>query len=67
MRHLTTLILTSLWLLAGWTQSLADSRPAAYPDVAVGPKFTTSGELLLPQGFRKWVFIGSPLTGPKAP
>ena len=62
MRHLTTLILTSLWLLAGWTESLADSRPAAYPDVEIGPKFTTAGELLLPQGFRKWVFIGSPLT-----
>jgi hypothetical protein len=42
--------------------SLAQSQAAAYPDVEVGPKFTASGELRLPQGFRKWVFIGSPLT-----
>ena len=26
------------------------------------PKWTDSGELILPEGYRKWVFLGSPLT-----
>lgn len=42
--------------------SLADSRPSAYADVEIGPKFSASGELLQPQGFRQWMFIGAPLT-----
>ncbi len=27
-----------------------------------GPKWTKDGKLVLPTGFRKWVFLGSPLT-----
>ncbi|MGE0621147.1 MAG: cytochrome P460 family protein [Pseudomonadales bacterium] len=64
MRYRTTLILTGITLLggiAGIATSLASSPPE-YPDVEVGPQFTPSGELELPDGFRQWVFIGSPLT-----
>jgi hypothetical protein len=27
-----------------------------------GPRWTSSGELMLPEGFHRWVFLGSPLT-----
>jgi cytochrome P460 len=33
-----------------------------YPNIEIGPKFNSEGQLLFPTGFRKWVFIGSPLT-----
>ena len=33
-----------------------------YPDVEFGPSFTADGELQRPVGFRRWVFIGAPLT-----
>lgn len=62
MRVARNVLMTGLCLLGGWTASLAEPRSAAYPDVEIGPRFTASGELLLPQGFRRWVFIGSPLT-----
>jgi len=35
---------------------------AAYPDVQIGPTFTEDGKLVLPENFREWVFLGSPLT-----
>tara|TARA_R110002096_G_scaffold11511_12_gene42291 strand:- start:1759 stop:2358 length:600 start_codon:yes stop_codon:yes gene_type:complete len=34
----------------------------AYPDVVNDPVFGPDGQLEQPQGFRRWVFIGSPLT-----
>jgi hypothetical protein len=36
------------------------SSHAAGP--ANGPRFTADGKLMLPIGYRKWVFIGAPLT-----
>lgn len=27
-----------------------------------GPKWTATGELMLPQGYHEWIFLGSPLT-----
>ena len=27
-----------------------------------GPQFTAEGKLILPVGYRKWVFVGAPLT-----
>lgn len=62
MRYPTRTFATSLCLLSAWAASLAQAQSHAYPDVDIGPKFTASGELHLPRGFRKWVFIGSPLT-----
>lgn len=62
MSQRTTLYITGACLLLGCAAGLAASRSSVYPDVEIGPKFTASGELLLPQGFRKWVFVGSPLT-----
>jgi hypothetical protein len=40
----------------------AGAQTSSYPDVQIGPKFTAAGELIQPQGFRTWVFIGAPLT-----
>ena len=40
----------------------AHAGGSTYPDLDVGPKFSEKGELLQPEGFREWVFIGSPLT-----
>ena len=61
MRYRTALVLTGITLLGGIAGALA-ATPSDYPDVKIGPKFTASGELRIPQGFRKWVFIGAPLT-----
>jgi len=63
MRSTTLLLFTGLCLLSSAAISTAATgRSSEYPNVDVGPRFTPAGELLLPQGFRKWVFIGSPLT-----
>src|ERR1700744_6794624 len=35
---------------------------ASPPSERSGPTFTKDGELVLPSGFRKWVFIGGPIT-----
>jgi len=42
----------------------ATSRIAANAQTAPawGPQWTTDGELVLPEGFHEWVFLGSPLT-----
>ncbi len=40
----------------------AAGRGAGYPDVELGPRFNAQGELLQPEGFRTWVFLGAPLT-----
>lgn len=42
--------------------AMGGKRSGAYPDVAVPPEFTADGELILPKNFRRWVFIGAPLT-----
>ena len=40
----------------------ASVSAADYPDVDVGPSFDSNGDLERPEGFRRWVFIGAPLT-----
>ena len=37
-------------------------QPRTQAASAAGPKFTADGKLVLPTGYRKWVFIGAPLT-----
>ena len=44
------------------TTDTANPSPARNPAVDTGPVFNGDGELLRPSGFRRWVFIGSPLT-----
>lgn len=52
-RKLTVLIGAALTVVVlGMSQS----------SVQKGPVFTKTGELLLPTGFRKWAFIGGPIT-----
>lgn len=57
----TFLICTTLStsLTADWPGERS-SRP--YPNVEIGPEFNDGGDLLLPQDFRRWIFIGSPVT-----
>ncbi len=33
-----------------------------YPNVDIGPEFNKTGELIQPEDFRSWMFIGAPLT-----
>ncbi len=35
---------------------------SADSSAAWGPKWTASGELLLPKGYHEWIYLGSPLT-----
>lgn len=36
--------------------------PASHVAAAGGPRYTADGKLMLPTGYRKWVFIGAPVT-----
>jgi hypothetical protein len=51
-------------LLAGASivVGLADDAQAEGMTAAPGPQYTSTGELKLPTDFRRWVFLGSPLT-----
>lgn len=51
-------------LVAGlsWQPVSGDGSEVAYPNVEIGPSFDERGELVQPEGFRTWVFLGSPLT-----
>jgi hypothetical protein len=53
---ITTLLALSALILATGAQL------ARAADNEWGPKWTSSGELILPTGFHEWVFLGSPLT-----
>lgn len=55
----TRRIVSSLSLvlaLSTTTLAFADATPSW------GPKWTDSGELIMPKNFHKWVFLGSPIT-----
>lgn len=62
MRYLQHVLVTGVCLLGGAALGVAESGKSDYPDVNIGPSFTPTGKLRLPEGFREWVFIGSPLT-----
>jgi Cytochrome P460 len=47
--------------LAGAMVGMAKAVDAEY-ELSWGPKWTQSGELILPDGYHEWVFLGSPLT-----
>jgi hypothetical protein len=48
--------------LAAASSSLLNTRPAAAQTQHTAVVFDSDGKLELPSGFRKWVFLGSPLT-----
>jgi hypothetical protein len=55
----------SLWLAAlivaiGTVSATMRTARAADPDW--GPRWNPAGELILPEGYHEWVFLGSPLT-----
>ncbi|HSN71471.1 MAG TPA: cytochrome P460 family protein [Steroidobacteraceae bacterium] len=62
MKHALTASLLATVVIAGWSVGSAADRKSAYPHVDFGPQFDAKGDLELPKGFRRWVFIGSPLT-----
>ena len=63
MRHIIVALLFVVLLVTGFMHGQAkEQTKSRYPDIEFGPQFNDKGELLLPVGFRKWVFIGAPLT-----
>lgn len=46
--------------VAGCTHQLDEANAASNSDW--GPKWAANGDLVLPVGYREWVFVGSPLT-----
>ena len=63
MKYKITVVLLGALFVAGFLPGRAEERATSrYPDIEIGPKFNDKGELLLPVDFRKWIFIGSPLT-----
>lgn len=50
------ILLSMVVVAAGIQMSRAQSSPQW------GPAWTATGELILPEGFHQWVFLGSPLT-----
>ena len=60
MKHAMTPVLAAL--LGGLIAAAGPALAGDYPDVEVGPGFTDEGKLRLPVDFRRWVFIGAPLT-----
>lgn len=55
-------ITTILALAAAVFAVMTVYQPRTQAASAAGPKFTADGKLMLPTGYRKWVFIGAPLT-----
>ena len=56
-RTLSTLIIVGATVMGGLA-----AITHAQSDPAWGPQWTATGELMLPRDFRRWVFLGSPLT-----
>ncbi len=54
------LIIGSLLLTSVVALTAVIAKPQA--DEKRGPMFTKEGELVLPTGYRSWVFIGGPIT-----
>ncbi len=44
------------------SQANAAGENTLYPDVEFAPVFDDSGELLQPENFRRWTFLGTPIT-----
>jgi len=55
-----TAIAAAALLLAFITPATTSNAMAQGP--SWGPKWTSDGKLILPEGFHEWVFLGSPLT-----
>ena len=57
------LIVTAVSIAGAVIGTIPSSYGASEPaKTCYPPKYTPSGELILPENFEKWVFVGSPLT-----
>jgi hypothetical protein len=54
-------IVAGVGLIAGGAL-LSNTKAAAVKTQPTGPVFDTDGKLKLPTGYRRWVFVGAPLT-----
>ena len=64
MKFIISALFASVILVSGlsWQLARSDSGEAGYPHIEIGPTFNEQGQLLQPEGFRTWVFLGAPLT-----
>lgn len=65
MQHSITAMVAAGALAVGLSLQTGSGAAAGnkdYPQVEIGPTFNARGELLQPEDFRRWGFIGSPLT-----
>jgi len=56
---------TATVLLAGGalaSAALMDSSPGSAPVLPLDLEFTAQGELVRPEGYREWIFVGTPVT-----
>jgi hypothetical protein len=61
MRKYARIALTMVALI-GAAAAMVSSEPAATKTQQSSAVFTTDGKLKLPTGYRRWVFVGAPLT-----
>lgn len=59
MKRLAIAMLLTAGAFGVWTWSRHSTAEAA---TAGGPSYTADGKLVRPEGYRKWIFIGAPLT-----
>lgn len=60
MRKYLMLVLTGIAVMAGYATFVRTKVSAQAPKSSA--EFTSDGKLKLPVGFRRWVFVGAPLT-----
>jgi len=59
---ITALLVSGVIVTAFFVQSLSSSSAQTQTRPRYLPEYTPSGDLILPKNFRKWVYVGSPLT-----
>ena len=62
MKQIVVFAVTVAIAAGGALISTSQGQTNGYPEVDIGPKFDAAGQLMQPQGFRRWVFIGAPFT-----
>jgi hypothetical protein len=55
-------VITTIMFLAMAAASIAFFQTGYRVAAADGPQYTADGKLTLPTGYRKWIFLGAPVT-----